>query len=96
MRVIIHFYPRKSRLNDDGQLPSYLRFTVKSRIVDLSTGLFIQSKHWSEAKGRVKDRHIFNATNTTEVCSSHLCNKFFLRIIFKCCFPMKIFISLKV
>ncbi|KJF45358.1 site-specific integrase [Draconibacterium sediminis] len=56
MRVIIHFYPRKSRLNDDGQLPIYVRFTVKSKRVDLSTGLFIQPKHWSDAKGRVKDR----------------------------------------
>ena len=80
MRVIIHFYPRKSRLNDDGQLPIYVRFTVKSRIVDLSTGLFIQSKHWSEAKGRVKDRHIFNATNTTEVCNAHLCNKLLAKL----------------
>jgi guanylate kinase len=56
MRVIIHFYPRKSRIKADGQMPIYVRFTVKSKRVDLSTGLFIHPKHWNETNCRLKDR----------------------------------------
>lgn len=56
MRVIIHFYPRKSRLNDDGQLPIYVRFTVKSKRVDLSPGIYIHSEYWNPPGQCAKNR----------------------------------------
>lgn len=56
MRVIIIFYLRKSRVRQDGQIPIYVRFTVKSKRTDLSTGIFIQPKDWSDPKQRVKEK----------------------------------------
>lgn len=56
MRIIINFSPRKTRAKQDGQLPIYVRFTVNSKRVDLSTGIFICSNHWDEAKQRINDK----------------------------------------
>ncbi len=56
MRVLIIFYPRKDRVNRDGQMPIYVRFTVKSKRADLSTGMFIHPKHWNELAQRAKNK----------------------------------------
>lgn len=56
MRVFINFYPRKDRVNEDGQMPIYVRFTVKSKRVNLSTGMFIHSKYWNEHGQRIKEK----------------------------------------
>lgn len=37
-------------------MPIYVRFTVKSKRVDLATGLFIHPKQWSESRQRVKEK----------------------------------------
>lgn len=56
MRVFISFYPRKDRVNEDGQMPIYVRFTVKSKRVNLLTGMFIHPKQWNEPGQRVKNK----------------------------------------
>jgi integrase len=56
MRIIINFSPRKTRAKQDGQIPIYVRFTVNSKRVDLSTGIFINPNHWDEAKQRINDK----------------------------------------
>jgi len=54
MRVLINFYLRKSRKRQGGEMPIYVRFTVKSKRADLTTGLFVNPRDWSEARQRVK------------------------------------------
>ena len=56
MRVLISFYLRKQRIKQDGQLPIYVRFTVKSKRADLATGMYVQAKQWNNASQRVKDK----------------------------------------
>lgn len=56
MRIIINFSPRKTRAKQDGQIPIYVRFTVCSKRVDLSTGIFINPNHWDEVKQRIDDK----------------------------------------
>ena len=56
MRILIHFSPRKRRENKEGQTPVYVRFTVKGKRVDLSTGLFINPKHWDSTRQRINNK----------------------------------------
>ncbi len=56
MRIIINFSPRKTRAKQDGQTPIYVRFTVNSKRVDLSTSVFINPNHWDGAKQRINDK----------------------------------------
>ena len=56
MRVTIMYYLRKSRVKQDGQMPIYVRVTVKSKRTDLTTEIFIHPKDWSQPSQRVKDK----------------------------------------
>ena len=56
MRILINFSPRRTRAKQDGQTPIYVRFTVNSKRVDLSTGVFINSDHWDLVKQRLHNK----------------------------------------
>ncbi len=56
MRITIIYYLRKSRVKQDGQMPIYVRITVKSKRTDLTTGIFIHPKDCSQTRQRVKDK----------------------------------------
>ena len=56
MRVIIMYFLRRSRVKQDGQMPIYIRFTVKSKRADLSTKIFVTPKCWSQPGQCVKDK----------------------------------------
>ena len=56
MRVNIMYYLRKSRVKQNGEAPIYVRFTVKSKRADLSTGITVHPKHWSQTRQRAKDK----------------------------------------
>lgn len=56
MRVLIHFSLRKKRQNKEGFAPVYVRFTVKGKRADLSTGIFINPDHWDAPKQRINEK----------------------------------------
>ena len=56
MRILINFLLRRTRENNEGKAPVYVRFTVKSKRVDLSTGIFINPNHWDASKQRVNEK----------------------------------------
>ncbi len=56
MKIIINFSLRKNRESADGKSPIYVRFTIKNKRVDLSTGIFVPQDQWDENKQHVKGK----------------------------------------
>jgi len=56
MKIVINFLLRKNRESSDNKFPVYVRFTFKSKRVELSTGIFISKNHWDESKQRIKEK----------------------------------------
>ena len=54
MKIIINFSLRKNRESADGKSPIYVRFTIKNKRVDLSTGIFVPQDQWDEIKQHLK------------------------------------------
>lgn len=56
MKIIINFSLRKNRESADGKSPIYVRFTIKNKRVDLSTGIFVPQDQWDESKQHLKGK----------------------------------------
>jgi integrase len=56
MKISINFSVRKNRESADGKSPIYVRFTIKNKRVDLSTGIFFPQDQWDENKQHVKGK----------------------------------------
>ena len=56
MKIIINFSLRKNRESADGKSPIYVRFTIKNKRVDLSTGIFAPQDQWDENKQHLKGK----------------------------------------
>ncbi|BBE19914.1 transposase [Aquipluma nitroreducens] len=56
MKIIINFSLRKNRESADGKSPIYVRFTIKNKRVDLSTGIFVPQDQWDENKQHLKGK----------------------------------------
>ena len=48
------FYPRKDKLNKDGEAPIYLRITVDGKRSEVSTQRYVDPEKWNSEAGRVK------------------------------------------
>ena len=57
MRLTINFLMKKARMKSNGEIPVYVRFTLNSRRVELSTGIYCLSESWDEAGQRIKGRN---------------------------------------
>jgi len=64
MKIIINFSLRKNRESADGKSPIYVRFTIKNKRVDLSTGIFAFQDQWDEnkqhLKGKIPEARVLN------------------------------------
>ncbi|MFA5330242.1 MAG: site-specific integrase [Prolixibacteraceae bacterium] len=56
MKIVINFLLRKNRESTDNKFPVYVRFTLKNKRVELSTGIFIPKDYWDESKQRIKGK----------------------------------------
>ncbi len=56
MKIITNFSLRKNRESADGKSPIYVRFTIKNKRVDLSTGIFVPQDQWDENKQHLKGK----------------------------------------
>ena len=57
MRLTINFLMKKARMKSNGEIPIYVRFTLNSRRVELSTGIYCLSESWDEAGQRIRGRN---------------------------------------
>ncbi|MFV0267229.1 MAG: viroplasmin family protein [Draconibacterium sp.] len=57
MRMTINFLMKKARQKTNGELPVYVRFTLKSKRVELSTGIYCHPDNWDEVGQQIKGRN---------------------------------------
>lgn len=57
MRLTINFLMKKSRQKTNGEIPVYVRITLKSKRVELSTGIFCHPDKWDEVGQQIKGRN---------------------------------------
>jgi len=57
MAVTYHLYLRKDKKRDSGECPVYLRITENRKSKYISTGVFINPKHWNSEKEEVRRSH---------------------------------------
>jgi integrase len=64
MRLTINFLLKKARLKPNGEIPIYVRITLSSKRVELSTGIFTLPEKWDESgqqiKGRTENAQVIN------------------------------------
>lgn len=64
MRLTINFLMKKSRQKNNGEIPVYVRFTMNSKRVELSTGIYCHSDKWDDVgqqiRGRTESARILN------------------------------------
>ena len=64
MRLTINFLMKKSRQKNNGEIPVYVRFTMNSKRVELSTGIYCHSDKWDDVgqqiRGRTESAKILN------------------------------------
>lgn len=56
MRLTINFLMKNARQKSNGEIPIYVRFTLKSRRVELSTGIYCHPDNWDLVAQKVKGR----------------------------------------
>ena len=49
MRLTINFLMKKARMKSNGEIPVYVRFTIDSKCVELSCGIYCHPDKWNEA-----------------------------------------------
>lgn len=64
MRLTINFLMKKARQKTNGEIPVYVRFTLNSKRVELSTGIYCLPEKWDEIgqqiRGRIDTARILN------------------------------------
>ncbi len=56
MRLTINFLMKKSRQKNNGEIPVYVRFTMNSKRVELSTGIYCHSDRWDDVGQQIRGR----------------------------------------
>ncbi len=57
MRLTINFLMKKARMKSNGEIPIYVRVTLNSRRVELSTGIYCLSESWDETRQQIRGRN---------------------------------------
>jgi|SRR6056297_1751553 len=57
MRLTINFLVKKSRQKSNGEIPIYVRITLKAKRIELSTGIYCFPEKWDEAGQQIKGRN---------------------------------------
>jgi len=57
MRLTINFLMKKARMKSNGEIPIYVRFTLNSKRVELSTGIYCLSETWDETGQQIRGRN---------------------------------------
>ena len=57
MRLTINFLMKKARQKTNGEIPVYVRITLKSKRVELSTGIFCHPDKWDEVGQQIRGRN---------------------------------------
>jgi len=64
MRLTINFLLKRARQKSNGEIPIYVRITLSSKRVELSTGIYTSPEKWDESgqqiKGRTETAQVFN------------------------------------
>lgn len=48
---------KKARMKSIGEIPIYVRFTLNSRRIELSTGIYCLSESWDETGQQIRSRN---------------------------------------
>ena len=67
MRLTINFIEKKARQKINGEIPIYMRFTLNSRRVELSTGIYCDPEKWDEAGQQFRGKN-----ETTRILNNRL------------------------
>ncbi len=67
MRLTINFIVKKARQKNNGEIPVYVRFTLNSKRVELSTGIYCHPDNWDEAGQKFSGRN-----ETTRILNNRL------------------------
>ena len=57
MRLTINFLMKKARQKNNGEIPVYVRFTLNSKRVELSTGIYCHPDNWDEKGQQIRGRN---------------------------------------
>nr|WP_320022530.1 Arm DNA-binding domain-containing protein [uncultured Draconibacterium sp.] len=57
MRLTINFLMKKARMKSNGEIPIYVRVTLNSRRVELSTGIYCLPETWNETGQQIRGRN---------------------------------------
>lgn len=57
MALTYHFYLRKDKARDNGEAPIYLRITESRKSKYISTGVYVNPKHWNAGKEKIRRNH---------------------------------------
>ena len=57
MRLTINFLMKKARQKTNGEIPIYIRFTLNSKRVKLSTGIYCLPEIWDEIGQQIRGRN---------------------------------------
>nr|WP_319267026.1 site-specific integrase [uncultured Draconibacterium sp.] len=57
MRLTINFLMKKARMKSNGEIPIYVRVTLNSRRVELSTGIYCLPETWDETGQQIRGRN---------------------------------------
>jgi site-specific recombinase XerD len=57
MRLTINFLMKKARQKTNGEIPVYVRFTMNSKRVELSTGIYCHPDNWDQVGQQIRGRN---------------------------------------
>ncbi len=57
MRLTINFLMKKARQKNNGEIPVYVRFTMNSKRVELSAGIYCHPEKWDEVGQQIRGRN---------------------------------------
>lgn len=57
MRLTINFLVKKARQKSNGEIPVYVRITLKAKRIELSTGIYCLPEKWDEAGQQIRGRN---------------------------------------
>jgi len=67
----ISIFLSKKRKNSERKIPIYFRITHKQQRSEISSGIFIQQKYYSESKKEVKKSHPLSDTYNRQLIQTH-------------------------
>ena len=57
MRLTINFLMKKARMKSNGEIPIYVRFTLNSKRVELSTRIYCLPETWDKTGQQIRGRN---------------------------------------